>query len=75
MKTVLKFPLYVEIETDNVDRKRVTDAANQILYPNLLSYLSDAKFRSNVQKQFREVAMVDNAHIKLLTELDLFRKE
>lgn len=75
MKTVLKFPLYVEIETDNVDRKRVTDAANQILYPNLLSYLSDAKFRSNVQRQFREVAMVDNAHIKLLTELDLFRKE
>jgi len=75
MKTVLKFPLYVEIETDNVDRKRVTDAANQILYPNLLKYLSDAKFRSSVQKEFREVAKVDNAYINLLTELDLFRKD
>jgi len=73
MITVIKFPIYVEIESDNVDRKLVTDAANQILYPNLLKYLSDAKYQRETVSQFRETAKCNNVSVKLLTELDLFK--
>lgn len=73
MITVIKFPIYVEIESDNVDRKLVTDAANQILYPNLLRYLSDAKYQSKTVKEFRESAKCNSVSVKLLTELDLFK--
>jgi len=74
MKTVLKFPIYVEIESDNVDRKVITDAANQILYPSLLSYLANARYRSKVLMEFREATKVDLLDIKLLTEIDLFKE-
>lgn len=73
MKTVLKFPIYVEIETDNVDRKLVSDAANQILYPNLLQYLSTAKYRKEVLDEFRKAAQLTLLDVKLLTEIDLLR--
>jgi len=73
MITVIKFPIYVEIESDNVDRKLVTDAANQILYPNLLQYLSDAKYERKTVKEFRESAKCTRVSVKLLTELDLFK--
>lgn len=74
MKTIIKFPIYVEIETDNVDRKLVSDAANSVLYPSLLKYLSSAKYRSEILKEFRDVAKVTTLDVKLLTEVDLFRE-
>ena len=75
MKTILKLPIYVEIETDNVDRARVTSAANQILYKCLLEYLSGAQYTRSNLKEFREAAGVDNVSVKLLTELDLFKEK
>jgi hypothetical protein len=73
MKTILKFPVYVEIDSDNVDRRMVTEAANRILYPNLLNFLGNAKYRSGVLKEFRDAAQITNADVKLLTEIDLFK--
>lgn len=74
MKTILKFPIYVEIDSDNVDRKIITDAAHSVLYPALLKYLSNAKYKSEILKQFREQTKVANLDVKLLTEIDLFRE-
>jgi hypothetical protein len=73
MKTVLKYPIYVEIESDNIDRKIITDTSNSVLYPALIQYLSNAKFRKEILVQFKEVSKVANLDIKLLTEIDLFR--
>lgn len=73
MKTILKFPVYVEIDTDNVDRAKVTSAANKILYPQLLSYAGNTSFRRSIMKEFKDAAGVDFAEIKLLTEVDLFK--
>lgn len=75
MRTILKFPIYVEIDTDNVDRRLVTEAANRILYPSLLTYLADAKYRKKVLEEFRATANVTSADVKLLTEVDLFRQK
>lgn len=72
MKTIIKFPIYVEITSDNIDRKIVSDAANQIFYPHLLQYLSSAKYRSSVLEEFRKATKVTNLDVKLLTEIDLF---
>lgn len=73
MKTILKFPVYVEIDTDNVDRRAVTEAANHVLYPNLLEYLSSAKYRPEVLALMRKEANITNLSVKLLTEIDLFQ--
>jgi len=73
MVTVLKFPVYVEITSDNIDRKVISDGANSILYPHFVSYLGNAKFRSKILEQFRESTKVKNLDIKILTEIDLFK--
>jgi len=72
MIVVLKFPVYIEIETDNKDRKLVTDGAREILYPELIRYLADARYQKNVLKQLSKVTggPVD---VKVLTEVDLIR--
>jgi hypothetical protein len=72
MITILKFPIYVEIESDNVDRKFVTEAANQVLYPNLLKYLSEAKYKSKVVEECRIRSKSTKLTVNLLTERDLF---
>lgn len=72
MVTVLKFPVYVEITSDNIDRKIVSEAATRLLYPALIQYLSSAKYRSSLLKQFRDDTKLVNIDIKLLTEIDLF---
>jgi len=74
MVTVLKFPIYIEITSDNVDRKVISDAATQILYPQLLKYFSNAKYRMSVLDEFRDATKVDSLDVKLLTEFDLFKE-
>jgi len=68
----LKFPVYVEIDTGNVDRAVVTRAANEILFPHLLRYLSSGKYRKEVLGQFSE-AIGSPADVQLLTEIELLR--
>lgn len=71
MKTILKFPIYVEVDSDNVDRKLVTDAINQILYPELLQYIGSAGIRRKLLDMIRERAQLINLDIKFLSEIDL----
>lgn len=74
MITILKYPIYVEIESDNIDRRIITEASNTILHPALIEYLSNAKFRKEVLERFRIEAKVGNLDVKLLTEIDLFKR-
>jgi len=75
MKTILKFPVYVEILTDNVDRKIVSDAATQILYPALIQYVGSAAIRTRILGDIKEATKLSNLDIKFLTEMDLFRNQ
>lgn len=72
MITILKFPVYVEIDSGNIDRSLVSKKANEILLPNLLKYLSSGKYRSAVVREFSE-AIGSPANVTLLTEIDLLR--
>jgi hypothetical protein len=71
MKTIMKFPIYVEVDTDNVDRKLVSDAINQILYPELLQYIGSAGIRRKLLDMIRERAQLTNLDIKFLSEIEL----
>lgn len=68
MRTVLKFPVYVIIDSDNVDRNRLTVAASKILKPSLYEFLSDAKYSKRIWSNFKEQAGVENASISIMTE-------
>lgn len=73
MKTIMKFPVYIEIDSDNTDRRVITEAANSVLYPNLLKFLGNTQYKRSVLEQFRLAANVINIDVKLLTEIDLFK--
>lgn len=74
MKTIIKFPIYVEIDTENVDRKVVTEAANAYLYPRLIEWLSSKRIAYRHLREFRKLTGQEDASIKLFTDGDLFRK-
>jgi len=73
MITVIKQSVYLSIETDVVDRALVSKATREILYPQLIKFLSDAKFRSEVVKEFNAVVQSPST-IKILTEVDVMNK-
>lgn len=74
MVTILKFPIYVELTTDNgVDRRMLTEMSNSILYPELLRYLGNAKYRSNIILKMKEVSGIHNLEVQLLTEIELLQ--
>jgi hypothetical protein len=72
MKTILKFPVYVEIETGNVSRALVTEKATEILLPNLLKYLSTGRYRQEILREFSQ-SIGSPANVQLLTEIELLR--
>jgi hypothetical protein len=71
MKTILKFPVYVEITSDNVDRKLVTTTAIQILFPSFKEFLADASFRQSKVNEFKKAIKASNVTVNLLTERDI----
>lgn len=70
MKTILKFPVYIEIDTDNVDRARVSSLSKEVLYPLLLNYLASARVRKDVLGKMSE-ELKSPVSVQILTELDL----
>lgn len=72
MKTVLRLPIYIEVVTDNVDRKLVSDQVNQILFPHVFEFLSNAEFRKKHLVEIRENLEVETFQVRFLTEHDLF---
>lgn len=73
MITVIKQPVYLSIETDNVDRALVSKATREVLYPQLIKFLSNAKFRSEVMREFNEIVKTPST-VKILTEFDVMNK-
>lgn len=73
MKTILKFPVYVEIDSGNIDRSLVSQRAKEILYPHLLRYLASAKYRKEVLEQLSKL-LGCSVDVSVLTEIDVLRK-
>jgi hypothetical protein len=73
MVTILKFPVYVKIESGSVDRALVSKVSKEILFPELLDYLSSARVRSSILKILSE-ALRGPVDVQLLTEFDLINR-
>lgn len=73
MKTILKFPVYVEIDSENIDRSLVSLRAKEILYPHLLRYLASAKYRKEVLDKLSKL-LGSTVDVTVLTEIDVLRK-
>lgn len=73
MNTILKFPVYVSIETDNIDRAKVSKVSKEILYPQLLNYLAKAGVRSSILNTLSK-ELHSSVSVSLLTEIDLIHK-
>lgn len=74
MKTILKVPVYVEIDSDgNVDRSLVTKAANDIVMPEIMKYLSQGRFKSNVLRAMN-IAVGVPVDIHFLSQIDVLQK-
>lgn len=73
MKTVLKFPVYVEVETENLDRGKVSSEARKMLFPHLLEYLASAKYKKSVLEKLSKT-LGSPISIQLLTDFEVLRK-
>lgn len=73
MVTILKFPVYVRIETDNIDRSLVSKVAREKLYPELLEYLASAKYRKGVIESLSRL-IHSPVDVSLMTDFDLIQK-
>lgn len=74
MKTILKVPVYVEIDSDgNVDRSLVTKAASDIVMPEIMNYLSQGRFKSNVLRAMN-IAVGVPVDIHFLSQIDVLQK-
>lgn len=73
MVTILKFPIYIQVESDSTDRSRISQISREILYPHLLEYLASAKIKSKVLGEIsREIG--NPISVSFLTEIDLIHK-
>jgi len=76
MNTVLRVPVYLEIETGNVDRAKVTKAMQQIIIPeivrNLVSFGNKMTFTQKEKEELQN--LVGPFQCKLLSEVQALVK-
>jgi len=75
MKTIMKLPVYIEIDSENVDRKFLSEAVNLFLYPELVNYIGKASIRNSVKEKIREHSKSREISFQFLTELNLFERQ
>lgn len=73
MVTILKFPVYIQVHTESLDRANVSKVCRETLYPHLLEYIAKANIRTNVLKNISE-QIHGPVDISFLTEVDLIKR-
>jgi len=79
MKTIIKIPMFVEIETsDGMDRKVISSGVRDFFIPEFYRTLKSKDFLSwmysSELKKLKNI-VGDNARIKLLTQADIFMQQ
>lgn len=79
MKTIIKIPMFVEIETsDGMDRKVISSGVRDLFIPEFYRTLKSKDFLSwmysSELKRLKNI-VGDNARIKLLTQADIFMQQ
>jgi len=79
MKTIIKIPMFVEIEmSDGMDRKVISSGVRDFFIPEFYRTLKSKDFLSwmysSELKKLKNI-VGDNARIKLLTQADIFMQQ
>lgn len=76
MKTIIKIPLFVEIETDDgLDRKIISNAVRDFFIPEVYRVMKSQDLISwmyNSEKKKLSSVIGSNSRFKILTQSDLF---
>lgn len=79
MKTIIKIPLYVEIESeDGGDRKSITEAVRAFLQPELLEVIQSSTisisryFRASQMREFSK-ALGKGSRFRFISELEILK--
>lgn len=72
MITVLKIPIYLSVETDSMDRAKVTKVAQSLVIPRIIQYWQNRGFVGMFDKgaSLRLDAELGNNDWKLLTDVE-----
>lgn len=71
MKTIIKVPTYLEVETEAIDRRLITDQARLLLSPHIIKYLHSAEFKDSVLDKYRKAIGQKSAKVRIVSELEL----
>lgn len=77
MKTILKFPIYVEIVSDDTDRSKLTNSANFLLYSAMVDFLSNKNVRfekSTLDEMEDYLGGVKIKSVQVLSQDDLVKR-
>lgn len=75
MITILRFPVYVQIETGSVDRAMVSKEAKKILYPILLEFLHrKAKYKRQYLDELSKSLGGTPVSVVYLADLEMIHK-
>lgn len=77
MKTILKFPIYVEIVSDDTDRSKLTNSANLLLYSAMVDFLTNKNVRfekSTLDEMEDYLGGVKIKSVQVLSQDDLVKR-
>lgn len=76
MKTVIKVPIYLEIESGQQDRKEVTKAVRNIIQPELKDFVKsrfNLDWLSSSQKRELRAILGDNPTLRVTSEAQILK--
>lgn len=71
MKTIIKIPIYLEIESEAIDRRLISTEARRVLQPHVIKYLQGGDFRNSVLAEYRKAILQKSAKVRIVSELEL----
>lgn len=76
MITILKVPIYLSVETDNIDRFKVTSSMQKIIIPQLVRILASYgnKLTFNAEEKAILQKEIGSFHCKMLTDVEAMTK-
>lgn len=75
MKTVLKHVVYLEIDSENCDRKLLSQSVQSLFFPEVVPYLQGGGIKHSIKKKIAETCMIPVPKFKFLGDRDLFKQK
>lgn len=75
MKTVLKHVVYLEIDSENCDRKLLSQTVQSLFFPELVPYLQRGDIKPSIVRKISELCKIPEPKFTFLDDRDLFKQK